>query len=376
MTRTRYRQLAIVTTIGICFLVVAGGVVRLTGSGLGCDDWPNCNNERFIDVSTGHAAIEQLNRLLSGVIGIPTLLLTIAGFRAAPRGSGLRWPAVGVLVSVLANGVVGGMAVLGDLHPFLVQSHFMLAMVSIAFGLIAVRAASERRIPWRSASLSNPLHLLVLGVVVLTAAALATGTVVTGAGPHAGEEDVRRYGFDIGSVARIHSVTVILTVACGALLAWTVARRFKTDADLDVVVDVRRHRAGGHRVRPVLHRRPRGARRAAHRRRHPALGGHRAARPGRARRDRRCRATAGEHAGNRAFIRFTCDKRLEYRPVRSTNLTPTVQTAWLRLVLGAVVVLLGLVAVGGPAFAQEDDGGGDVADRNGRRHDRGPRRHR
>jgi len=228
MTRTRYRQLAIVTTIGICFLVVAGGVVRLTGSGLGCDDWPNCNNERFIDVSTGHAAIEQLNRLLSGVIGIPTLLLAIAGFRAAPRGSGLRWPAIGVLVSVLANGVVGGMAVLGDLHPFLVQSHFMLAMVSIAFGLIAVRAGSERRIPWRSASLSNPLHLLVLGVVVMTSAALATGTVVTGAGPHAGEEDVRRYGFDIGSVARIHSVTVILAVACGALLAWTVARRFRT----------------------------------------------------------------------------------------------------------------------------------------------------
>jgi cytochrome c oxidase assembly protein subunit 15 len=225
MTRTRYRQLAIVTTVGICLLVVAGGVVRLTGSGLGCDDWPNCNSERFIDVSNGHAAIEQLNRLLSGVIGIPTLLLVVAGFRAAPRGNGLRWPAVGVLVSVLANGVVGGMAVLGDLHPFLVQSHFLLAMVSIAFGLIAIRAASDRPIPWRSGSAADRLHLLVLAVVVLVAAALATGTLVTGAGPHAGEEDVRRYGFDIGGVARIHSATVILAVACGALLASIVARR-------------------------------------------------------------------------------------------------------------------------------------------------------
>jgi cytochrome c oxidase assembly protein subunit 15 len=217
--------LAIVTTVGICVLVVAGGVVRLTGSGLGCDDWPNCNSERFIDVSSGHAAIEQLNRLLSGVIGVPTLLLVIAGFRAAPRGNGLRWPAVGVLVSVLANGVVGGLAVLGDLHPFLVQSHFLLAMVSIAFGLIAVRAASTRPAPWRAASRSDRLHLQVLAVVVLTGVALVTGTVVTGAGPHAGEEDVRRYGFDIGSVARIHSATVILAVSCGVLLAWTVARR-------------------------------------------------------------------------------------------------------------------------------------------------------
>jgi cytochrome c oxidase assembly protein subunit 15 len=228
MTRTRYRQLAIVTTIGICFLVVAGGVVRLTGSGLGCDDWPNCNDERFIDVSSGHAAIEQLNRLLSGVIGIPTVLLAIAGFRAAPRGSGLRWPAIGVLVSVLANGVVGGMAVLGDLHPFLVQSHFLLAMVSIAFGLIAVRAGTDRRIPWSSASWSNPLHAQLFAVLLLTAAALATGTMVTGAGPHAGEQDVRRYGFDIGGVARIHSATVILAVACAVLLAWTVARRVRT----------------------------------------------------------------------------------------------------------------------------------------------------
>jgi cytochrome c oxidase assembly protein subunit 15 len=129
-----------------------------------------------------------------------------------------------VLLTVLANGVVGGLAVLGDLHPFLVQSHFLLAMVSIAFGLIAVRAASESRIPWRTGSTSNRFGVQLLGVVGLTAAALATGTVVTGAGPHAGEEDVRRYGFDIGTVARIHSVTVILAVACGAWLAVTVAR--------------------------------------------------------------------------------------------------------------------------------------------------------
>ncbi len=86
--------------------------------------------ERFVDVSSGHAAIEQVNRLLSGVIGVPTLLLAISAFRVRPRVIGLRWPAIGVLVSVLANGVVGGVAVRTDLHPALVQSHFLLAMVS------------------------------------------------------------------------------------------------------------------------------------------------------------------------------------------------------------------------------------------------------
>ncbi|MGB3736480.1 MAG: COX15/CtaA family protein [Ilumatobacter sp.] len=226
MTLARYRQLAIVTTVGICVLVVAGGVVRLTGSGLGCDDWPNCNAERFIDVSTGHAAIEQVNRLLSGLIGLPTLLLAIVSFRAAPRGSGLRWPAIGVLASVLANGVVGGIAVRGDLHPALVQSHFLLAMISIAFGLVAIRASSGRRIEWSGAlGLDSALRTkLVSALTVVTAAALVTGTVVTGAGPHAGEQDVRRFGFDISQVARLHSGTVIIAVAIGAALALSLAQ--------------------------------------------------------------------------------------------------------------------------------------------------------
>lgn len=219
----RYRQLAIITTAGVCLLTVAGGVVRLTGSGLGCDDWPNCNSERFVDVSSGHTAIEQLNRLLSGVIGVPTLLLAIVAFRLRPRVAGLRWPAVGVLVSVLANGVVGGIAVRTDLHPALVQSHFLLAMVSIAFGMIAVHRSSPG---WRNQPTERDRNRrvgqLTLALTVLTAAALVTGTVVTATGPHAGDEDVRRFGFDISDVARVHSVTVLISLASAALLAWTV----------------------------------------------------------------------------------------------------------------------------------------------------------
>lgn len=208
-----YRWLAIVTTAGICLLVVAGGVVRLTGSGLGCDDWPNCNDTRFIDVSSAHAAIEQVNRLFSGLIGLPTLALAVGSFLVRGRG-GLRWPALCVLATVLANGVVGGIAVRGDLHPALVQSHFLLAMASIAFGIVAIRRSAPEPAPWGR---PEP-GAATLGV--LTAAALVTGTVVTGTGPHAGEEDVRRFGFDISDVARIHSVTVLVTIGVALLLAW------------------------------------------------------------------------------------------------------------------------------------------------------------
>jgi heme a synthase len=224
MSLRRFRQIAIVTVAGVCLLTVAGAVVRLTGSGLGCDDWPNCNNERFIDVSSGHAAIEQINRLVSGLVGVPTLLMAIGAFRVLPRRPGLRVPSIAVLLSVFGNGVVGGMAVRGDLHPFLVQSHFLLAMVSIGFGLVAIHRSGPVPVVLRAANGVTPrLTGLFVTLGVLMAAALATGTVVTGAGPHAGDETARRYGFDISTVSQIHSITVWVTVA--VFLAIVVAVR-------------------------------------------------------------------------------------------------------------------------------------------------------
>ena len=170
MSVRRFRQLALVTAIGLCLLVVAGGVVRLTGSGLGCDDWPNCNDQSFVDVSSGHTAIEQVNRLLSGFIGIPTLAMAIGSFRVRPRRprtgpTGLVVPSLGVLFTVLANGVVGGIAVRTDLHPALVQSHFLLAMASIAFALVAVhRAVAWSRRPVEPPASPVPRQLRRLAV--------------------------------------------------------------------------------------------------------------------------------------------------------------------------------------------------------------------
>jgi cytochrome c oxidase assembly protein subunit 15 len=225
MSLRRFRQIAIVTVAGVCFLTVAGAIVRLTGSGLGCDDWPNCNNERFIDVSSGHAAIEQINRLVSGLVGIPTLLMAVGSFRVRPARAGLRGPSLGVLVSILGNGVVGGIAVRGDLHPFLVQSHFLLAMTSIGFGLVAIhRSRPEPVTSGETIGITPSITGLLALFGVLVAAALVTGTLVTGAGPHAGDETARRYGFDISSVAEIHSVTVWVAVAVFLVIVVVVRR--------------------------------------------------------------------------------------------------------------------------------------------------------
>jgi cytochrome c oxidase assembly protein subunit 15 len=219
MTARTFHRWAVVTTVGVCLVIVAGGVVRLTGSGLGCDDWPNCNTERFVDVSSAHAAIEQVNRLVSALIGIPAIIVAIGGFRVRPRRDGLIGPSVGLLVAILANGVLGGLTVRGDLHPALVQSHFVLALVAVTLGMVAADRSSGRS-PAGVGGSPVDLRRWLFVVTAGTAAAIVTGTVVTGTGPHAGDEDVRRWGFDISEVARIHGIVVLATIGIFAALFW------------------------------------------------------------------------------------------------------------------------------------------------------------
>lgn len=222
--------------MGVCVVIVAGGVVRLTGSGLGCDDWPNCNTERFVDVSSAHAAIEQLNRLLSALIGIPALIIAIGCFRVRPPRRELVWPSIGLLVSILLNGILGGLTVRGDLHPALVQSHFVLALVAVTFGMVAVERSrpfdghgldavdwpDSRQLP--DVQLCNRLWPWLYAVAGGTGLAIVTGTVVTGTGPHAGDELARRWGFDISTVARLHAVVVLATIAVFLVLIWRMRR--------------------------------------------------------------------------------------------------------------------------------------------------------
>lgn len=232
MTVQRYRQIAVVTAVGLVVLTVAGAVVRLTGSGLGCADWPGCSESRFVDVSSTHTAIEQINRLLSGLIGLPTLALLVVALRATRRGEGLRWPAVATFALVIANGLVGRFVVSEDLHPAVVQSHFLLAMAAVAVAVVAavrggeaVRLGAVRRWTVSTGTGVDLVRLATLVLVGATAAALATGTIVTGAGPHAGDENARRFGLDIASVARVHGATVMATLALAVGLAVVASRR-------------------------------------------------------------------------------------------------------------------------------------------------------
>ncbi len=225
----RYRHITIAALVALAIIIVSGAAVRLTNSGLGCDDWPNCSSERFVDVSSKHAAIEQINRLFTGVVGFAAIAAVLGAFVRAPRRRDLTMLSLLIAGGVVANAVLGGISVLVDLHPLAVQGHLLLSMALIVTGTVLVRRAGEPDGVPREPAVSRAGRRLTWVLLALTWVAVFTGTLVTGAGPHAGDENAQRLDLDIPSVARVHGATVIVTIAVALLIAWRT--RTRRDAD-------------------------------------------------------------------------------------------------------------------------------------------------
>ncbi len=221
----RYRLITAVALALLIVIVITGAAVRLTGSGLGCDDWPNCNDQRLIDVSSGHAAIEQVNRLFTGLVAFAVIAAVLGSLWRTPRRRDLTLLSLGLVAGVLGQIVLGGITVLVDLHPLAVQSHMLLSMVLVATAVVLLRRAGEPDGSVRRPSVGITSRRLVWALATATGLAIVAGTVVTGAGPHAGDEDVQRFDVAISSAARIHGTTVLIAVALAVVLAAHVQRR-------------------------------------------------------------------------------------------------------------------------------------------------------
>ena len=216
----RYRTIAIGALVALSAIIVTGAAVRLTNSGLGCDDWPNCNSRSLIDVSSKHAAIEQVNRLFTGIVGVAVIAAVLGSIWRVPRRRDLTWLSVWLVIGVVANAVLGGISVLVDLHPIAVQGHMLLSMMLITAGTILVRRAGEPDGVPRRRTVTQPTERLVWLHFVIVSIAIVTGTVVTGAGPHAGDENAERLDIAIPAAARLHGVTVLTAIAIALLIAW------------------------------------------------------------------------------------------------------------------------------------------------------------
>ncbi len=213
-------------------IVVTGGAVRLTGSGLGCSTWPQCEPGQFTPVrheaSTWHPVIEFGNRTLTGLLVVIAVAVAWALLRQRGGSRGLRLLALAPLVGVLVQAVIGGLAVLVKLHPAVVGSHFLISMVLIAASTqLLLRFDRAGASTTRGAS--GALRTVGIALVPLAALMLVLGSVTTGAGPHSGDENTPyRFALDPLLVTRAHSASVWLFVA--ALLAVVVLVRSSSEA--------------------------------------------------------------------------------------------------------------------------------------------------
>jgi cytochrome c oxidase assembly protein subunit 15 len=213
-----------------CVLVVTGGVVRLTGSGLGCPTWPRCTDESLTphgayDV---HSAIEFGNRLLTWVLVAIAIGTFVAAWQTGRRD--LRRISVVIALGIPAQAVIGGITVLTDLNPWIVSLHLLCSMAIIGFAVLLLHRIDHPApvVPTQGA---------VVGLAWATFAAawavLYVGTVVTGSGPHAGDAHSGRNGLSPLQMSQLHAdlvflfvgLTVGLLFACVATHASVVARQ-------------------------------------------------------------------------------------------------------------------------------------------------------
>ena len=198
----------------LCVIVVSGALVRLTGSGLGCIDWPGCSQTKFVDISTGHSAIEQINRLFTGVVSAAVAASALGSFFVSPRHRKTIWLAIGLVIGVLVQVLLGALVVITGLNPWSNMAHFLVSMALITTAVLLVDQAKPQ-LQKRSDSVSALSQLTIRTskwIVALSGIAIVFGTLVTGTGPHAGDERAIRLGFDLRTITRAHSMFVLLCV--------------------------------------------------------------------------------------------------------------------------------------------------------------------
>jgi cytochrome c oxidase assembly protein subunit 15 len=218
------RRLSLASVAANVLIVITGGAVRLTGSGLGCPTWPRCTDQSYVSSPEMgiHGLIEFGNRVLSVLVGVIAVAVLIAVLASLPRVRGLGWLAATVVALVGVQGLVGGWSVRVNLNPWVVAAHFTTSMVLIGFAYALWARAST---PPRDGTpvLPREARWLVAGIAATALAVLAVGTVVTGSGPHAGDPDSPRIQIDSGTLAQLHADLVFLLIGM-SLAGWLALR--------------------------------------------------------------------------------------------------------------------------------------------------------
>jgi len=223
------RRILWANLIGQVTIVVTGGIVRLTASGLGCSTWPQCEPGQFAPVlheaTSWHPVIEFGNRTVTVLLGMLALATAWAIWPQRHRATSFRWLGLVPLLGVAVQAVVGGLIVLLDLHPGWVAMHFLISMVLVAAStalLVRHREGDGPAVPL----VTGRVRTLGRALVPLVTVVLALGVVTTGSGPHSGDEQIAyRFALDPALVSRVHAGSVWLFALGVVALAVLVLRR-------------------------------------------------------------------------------------------------------------------------------------------------------
>ncbi|BCJ63208.1 COX15/CtaA family protein [Polymorphospora rubra] len=213
------RRIALASIIANVGIVVTGGAVRLTASGLGCPTWPRCTDESYVSTAEMgiHGAIEFGNRLLTFAVGAVALAALVAVLLHRPRRRSLVLLALAVLAGIAVQAIIGGITVHTDLHPMIVGIHFVGSMALLLLTYALWRRIGESDGP-KVRTVPAPLHALVWITTAVSAAVIMVGTLVTGSGPHAGDADAERNGLDPATISQLHADLVFLLIGLSVAL--------------------------------------------------------------------------------------------------------------------------------------------------------------
>lgn len=240
-----YRLITMVALVLLVAIVVTGAGVRLTGSGLGCTDWPGCTDGTFTPSGDLNSKIEFWNRMITGLVGLAVIVAVLGSLRRAPRRRDLVWLSWGLVAGVIAQALLGKLVVETHLNPWLVQGHMVLSLVLVANAVVLThRAGMPDGVP------THPIVTPALlrwgnALVGFAITVLLTGTLVTGSGPHSGKTDVPENATRAEELAAAREVRRLPIAVHDAARVHGIAMMLFLGATIWVLVQIRRHQRDG-----------------------------------------------------------------------------------------------------------------------------------
>jgi len=219
-----FRRFAVVSMVMVVLIVVTGAAVRLTGSGLGCADWPDCSAGHLTPPLQFHSLVEFGNRMVTVVLMVVVAATFLVSLRRRPFRRDLVWLSAGLIGGVLLQAVMGGILVYTKLNPYVDMVHFMAALPLVVDAVVLLHRCTRDYSPGSAQPMvPRPILLLSRGLLVLFTVVLAAGSATTGAGPHAGSSQgqlaAKRIPVPLRDMAELHSSLALLLVGIALALA-------------------------------------------------------------------------------------------------------------------------------------------------------------